>query len=64
MDNRANSYFIGKDVNEASLREYERGTRLNEAVHTPQVLLDIAMFAHNLDSENYGMATMWFGLLI
>lgn len=53
-DKEANNYFIGKKVNEKSIKRFETGTRVSEVVHgiqIPATLSAAVMYTLNGDLE-------------
>ncbi len=52
------AYFIGRRVNLSSLNTYESGTRLNETIHAPLVLLCGYLTFSQLGTGEYVSATI------
>jgi hypothetical protein len=65
LDKEANNYFIGKLVNETSLREYLLGTKFNETCHSiliPISICGLILYVNSSDYPNIFLATVSFVL--
>ncbi|MBI4448178.1 hypothetical protein HY643_04300 [Candidatus Woesearchaeota archaeon] len=50
------NYFIGEKRNSESLKQFEKGSRLNERIHGPLTLFFLPLLAYSLGEDHYGTA--------
>lgn len=58
LDKNASTYFLGNSSDLDSLREYEKGTRINELVHVPQMIGSAVGLARSISEDNYVAAAV------